>query len=104
MLFNPLMLIKGLTMLYSIKNDIKTVTKIHENVKNLDDSTVEKIITKSLEKRFWQSKKFISMLVGLVVYVLNQKFGLNLDPYVISGLICTYMISQGVADHGKGKK
>ena len=49
------------------------------------------------------SKKFVAMIVGLIVIIVG-KLGLNLDPEAVTkvvGLIMAYIVGQGIADNGK---
>lgn len=49
------------------------------------------------------SKKFVAMIVGLIVTLL-AKWKINIDPQVIYslvGLIIAYIVGQGWADSGK---
>jgi len=51
----------------------------------------------------FKSKKFVSLLVGVLVFVLGR-FGLGVSEdqlLPIVGLIASYIIGQGVSDSGK---
>lgn len=51
------------------------------------------------------SKKFIAMLVGIVV-TLTAKVGFDIDDEtatMIVGLVASYVLGQGIADNGKSK-
>ena len=52
-----------------------------------------------------KSKKFQVLIIGLVVTV-GGKLGFDLDTETITaivGLVASYIVGQGVADHGKEK-
>lgn len=54
-------------------------------------------------KELLTSKKFIAMIVGVLVAV-GARYGLNLDPtltYQIVALFMTYIAAQGLTDVGK---
>lgn len=59
----------------------------------------------STVKELLKSKKFLVALVALVVWVAGRA-GLDLDREELLGAVTplwTYVLAQGVADHGKGK-
>lgn len=50
-----------------------------------------------------KSKKLITMIVATIVVVVNELTGKNIDQesvLVISGILATYLVSQGIADSG----
>lgn len=54
------------------------------------------------------SKKFSALLVTLLVLVATRKLGLDEETATevsreIVALVGTFMVGQGIADHGKGK-
>lgn len=54
----------------------------------------------------FKSKKFLAALAGAAVVVLNKAIGLELpeaDVLKILGVIASYIVGQGIADHGKEK-
>lgn len=60
--------------------------------------------------KLFGSKKFIGLLVGLIFEVIVATEILSVDPAVkeslmtmIGGLTGTYLVGQGIADHGKEK-
>jgi hypothetical protein len=55
-------------------------------------------------KNAFASKKFLAAIIGVVVVAAGTAFGLSEDQSMkIVALICTYVLGQGVADHGKEK-
>lgn len=57
-------------------------------------------------KELLASKKFLAALAGAAVVVLNKAIGLELpeaDVLKILGVIASYIVGQGIADHGKEK-
>jgi len=55
----------------------------------------------------FKSKKFIALVVSLVALVLVKKLGLEVEEAQqlgaqIVGVVASYMVGQGIADHGKG--
>ena len=58
------------------------------------------------EKNFWKSKKWWAMMVGVSVPILNKVLGLDLSQAEVTMVItpiASYILGQGVADHGKNK-
>ena len=52
----------------------------------------------------WKSKKWLMSVLGSVAELLLYYFGVPLEITLgIGGLIISYVISQGIADHGKEK-
>ncbi len=61
-------------------------------------------------KKLFGSKKFLGLLIGLVVEVIAASglMALDCDTKValmtaVGGLTGTYLLGQGIADHGKEK-
>ena len=53
-----------------------------------------------------KSKKFQAAIGGIIVVIGQDLAGLNLDPETVTaiiGLVVSYIVGQGIADHGKEK-
>ena len=58
-----------------------------------------------MNTEIFKSKKFIVTLVGLVILGVIKIFVEIPDELFVSlfsGVIASYLVSQGIADHGKG--
>tara|TARA_Y100000592_G_scaffold11002_1_gene15627 strand:+ start:405 stop:605 length:201 start_codon:yes stop_codon:yes gene_type:complete len=63
--------------------------------------------TKSKEKEFWKSKKWWAMAIAVSVPIGNKVLGLNMsmeELQLVIGPLVAYVMGQGIADIGKGKK
>ncbi len=57
-------------------------------------------------KELFKSKKFLAAIAGAAVVVLNKAIGLEIpetDVLKILGVVASYIVGQGIADHGKEK-
>jgi len=68
--------------------------------------STEKEQVSIIAKIFLKSKKARALIVGLLLVVLNDKIGLDIQAeqleYAVY-LVCAYLTGQGIADHGKEK-
>mgnify|MGYP003651946408 CR=1 FL=1 len=56
-------------------------------------------------KSAFGSKKFLATIIGAVVVALGSAFGISeAETTKIAGMICSYVLGQGIADHGKEAK
>jgi len=53
-------------------------------------------------KALLASKKFTAMIIGIIATFMSDRFGLPKEQMIqVIGLIISYIIGQGIADHGK---
>lgn len=50
----------------------------------------------------FKSKKFTVLIVSIVVYGVGRAFGMeNEDAAALVAVVSSYLVGQGIADHGK---
>ena len=94
---------KAITMAKAVESEIKKET-MPQAIKN---HIIEKSLEVPQEKRFWQSKKYVTSVIAVIIPILNKVFGWELDIVEISSILVpaiVYVFSQGIADFGKNKK
>ena len=113
---NLLAIFQGIQAISAVMKAKKSVTIAKVVTAELDKETmpvdiknhiIEKSLEEPKEKHFWQSKKYITTVIAVIVPILNKVFGWELNITEVSLILApfiVYVLSQGFADFGKNKK
>lgn len=94
---------KSISAMSNLKRGVTALAKFKvENGAGSVPSIVEqKFLADITKKSVFQSKKFIALVAGIIIPILNHKFDLGLNNDTVVYLIMTYMGAQAVHDHGR---
>jgi hypothetical protein len=106
MLFPIASVIKGITMLSSLKKGVDQLKAFkEENGSNSIPSELEKkVLTDLAQKSIFQSKKFWVTILSFLIPILNSKLGWGLDVATLSAAIVPLLVYVAGLAHIDSKK